>query len=393
MCENKRESRVLVNLLKLVSVVAVGISLILSLMLDLNRPERLPGGESTLLKTIRMVVPQEEVVQHEEKFSVSPVQVHGGKLMETVRELHEAGIIPARLPSIFGNKRIADIPSVATFAGLHNLMQACAEVGYTSVMFEVSPKSLFAQAQKRDANAVADALFMTICTSYLISDISKSLYFEGGTADCTRYQISWINTDFAHMSEAVESMLRVVNRGVAQNSEWEPLWLRLNAEEIFALGKALNILRNAGIHRNDDDLLRARKLHDALIPLVTYHEVNNPRSVFYRNRNKFVIYAMDGNAICEGYAQAYGFLLRLAGVQSQLICGLVHDEQGKLLNAHAWNLVKVGEKDWRHVDVTWDDHGDRAVADFFMRTDSEMKSRAAGFRAWEDKTFMHLTNK
>lgn len=51
-------------------------------------------------------------------------------------------------------------------------------------------------------------------------------------------------------------------------------------------------------------------------------------------------------AVCQGYAEAYAFLLDMVGIESY-IC------ESDALN-HAWNIVYIGGKPF-HVDVTWDD--------------------------------------
>ncbi|MBQ9847522.1 MAG: hypothetical protein IJO64_00490 [Clostridia bacterium] len=62
----------------------------------------------------------------------------------------------------------------------------------------------------------------------------------------------------------------------------------------------------------------------------------------------FYIYGalVSRQAVCQGYAEAYGFLLDMVGIESY-IC------ESDTLN-HAWNIVYIGGKPY-HVDVTWDD--------------------------------------
>lgn len=53
-----------------------------------------------------------------------------------------------------------------------------------------------------------------------------------------------------------------------------------------------------------------------------------------------------GDAVCQGYAEAYKLLLNRCGIDSVLV-------SSKAMN-HAWNLVKI-DGSWYHVDTTWDD--------------------------------------
>lgn len=177
-------------------------------------------------------------------------------------------------------------------------------------------------------------------------------------------------TDFYHM-------LRAVN-----DSQDE--WMQLTQEELQALRTALSWVEDAmTLLRKDGapDTIgnRARYLQKILVSRVKYHDLADKESVFYKNRNKFVIYAMQGNAICEGYAQAYGFLLALAGIKSVSVSGhVIPPNKG----AHAWNMVCLGSDDaWYHVDATWNDSGSTDSNKYFMVTDEEMGPK--GFnRTW-----------
>lgn len=53
-----------------------------------------------------------------------------------------------------------------------------------------------------------------------------------------------------------------------------------------------------------------------------------------------------GDAVCQGYAEAYKLLLNRCGIDSVLV-------SSEAMN-HAWNLVKI-DGSWYHVDTTWDD--------------------------------------
>jgi hypothetical protein len=53
-------------------------------------------------------------------------------------------------------------------------------------------------------------------------------------------------------------------------------------------------------------------------------------------------------AMCQGYAQAYDYLLEQIGIESRVVAGVAGGGD------HAWNLIKLGSS-WYHVDVTWND--------------------------------------
>ncbi len=55
---------------------------------------------------------------------------------------------------------------------------------------------------------------------------------------------------------------------------------------------------------------------------------------------------VDRKAVCEGYAQAYQYVMQHYGIPASIVTS---DKA-----CHAWNIVKI-RGSWYHVDVTWDD--------------------------------------
>lgn len=73
-----------------------------------------------------------------------------------------------------------------------------------------------------------------------------------------------------------------------------------------------------------------------------------------------------GEAICTGYAHAYEFLCRKAGLEVLYLEGTAGSE------GHAWNMVRIGEN-WYHVDTTWM-AGERDLLRCFMMPDEVCRS-------------------
>ncbi len=90
------------------------------------------------------------------------------------------------------------------------------------------------------------------------------------------------------------------------------------------------------------DLEKALFLHDYIVQHVEY-EKTEPYS-------KYSAYdaMIGGEAVCNGYALEYTYLLGLAGIESEVV---VSDSL-----QHAWNLLRLNGK-YYYVDSTWDDHG------------------------------------
>lgn len=61
---------------------------------------------------------------------------------------------------------------------------------------------------------------------------------------------------------------------------------------------------------------------------------------------------LDGAAVCEGYANAFQYLLNLAGMQAFGVTGVATSGSGS--ENHKWNIVRI-DGEYYQVDVTWDD--------------------------------------
>ena len=100
-----------------------------------------------------------------------------------------------------------------------------------------------------------------------------------------------------------------------------------------------NILKTVSGSWSDYD--RERVIHDWICNNVTY----TGGSVYAHSAYGALV---EHKAVCEGYAEAFQYLLYQAGIPCLMVTGTSKGE------AHAWNVVKIGGT-YYHVDVTWDD--------------------------------------
>lgn len=75
---------------------------------------------------------------------------------------------------------------------------------------------------------------------------------------------------------------------------------------------------------------------------------------------------VNGNAVCEGYAKAFGYLLSQLGIESKCIVGKGSQE------LHMWNAVKINGN-WYYTDISWDDSKEYSRYDYFNITESQLK--------------------
>ena len=86
-------------------------------------------------------------------------------------------------------------------------------------------------------------------------------------------------------------------------------------------------------------------LHDYLVDHIVYtNDVEAGEEHIYTMYGALIL----GDAVCQGYAEAFHYLAHLAGLETIIVQGTAGGE------AHAWNMVKL-EDEWYHVDVTWND--------------------------------------
>ena len=144
----------------------------------------------------------------------------------------------------------------------------------------------------------------------------------------------------------------------------------LSEREQWALEEAQNIAGQA----TGTDLEKEIFIHDELCRLVSYGDDKEAN-----NDDDCVIGALvDGKANCDGYADAFYLIGRLAGLNVRYFLGAGITEEGKEED-HMWNLIKLG-RNWVMVDVTWDDKEGEASYKWFNRGAEGMKKD----HEWDD---------
>lgn len=91
----------------------------------------------------------------------------------------------------------------------------------------------------------------------------------------------------------------------------------------------------------------AASLHDALLNMVSYGGDTEMR-------HTAVGALLEGQATCEGYAQALTLLYRMAGIPCGVVVGEAVDSAG-VTERHSWNIANVNG--FTLIDPTWNDQG------------------------------------
>lgn len=101
-------------------------------------------------------------------------------------------------------------------------------------------------------------------------------------------------------------------------------------------------------NRRNNTYDNIKMVHDYLIENIEYDTTISKNNIYN-------IYGamVNGEAVCEGYARSFKYLMDSLGIQCTLVIGKGTNSEGRTEN-HAWNYVQVGNY-WYAVDVTWDD--------------------------------------
>lgn len=121
-----------------------------------------------------------------------------------------------------------------------------------------------------------------------------------------------------------------------------------------------------GINFSMSEYEREKVLHDRLVAKVSYDDEaassgNQVATIAHSSYGALV----EGKAVCEGYAEAFQYLLQRAGLQGFIITGKGNGA------GHEWNVVRVDGK-FYHVDSTWDDQGNTVCYAYLNKTDARI---------------------
>ena len=108
-------------------------------------------------------------------------------------------------------------------------------------------------------------------------------------------------------------------------------------------------------------------IHDYIVNNTSYAQVFNEENL--KAHTMFGV-LIDGQAVCQGYTDAFHYMANKAGVRTINVEGKADGQ------SHAWNMVDI-DGEWYHIDTTWDDPvmetGEEILNyDFFNVTNDEI---------------------
>lgn len=130
---------------------------------------------------------------------------------------------------------------------------------------------------------------------------------------------------------------------------------------------------------------KIKAAHDYIISNTDYDPAVVSAGIGGDNRLDHTPYGclIKGVAVCEGYAKAFRMLMDKAGIECLLVDGTANGLGSN--GPHEWNLVKLDNGTYRHVDTTFDDPiivggvGKMLRYDYYLKTDRQI----AGDHFWD----------
>ncbi len=119
----------------------------------------------------------------------------------------------------------------------------------------------------------------------------------------------------------------------------------------------------AGIKPGMTDYEKSLYLHDRVAAVADYTGGANAHNAYGA--------LVEGRAVCEGYTEAYGYLLQRCGIQSFVAKGTSENPMTHQPENHAWNYVRI-DGHYHQTDVTWDDQGEELFHMYFNESDAVM---------------------
>ena len=114
---------------------------------------------------------------------------------------------------------------------------------------------------------------------------------------------------------------------------------------------------------------KAQLLFDVIVRQIQY------ANDWEHNQTRFTWYSalVDKRAVCEGISELFFQLCRCQGIPCRIIHGV--GGEGPNEELHAWNMIRLEDGCWYHLDATWSLGGDQRTSyKFFLKSASYMKA-------------------
>lgn len=161
----------------------------------------------------------------------------------------------------------------------------------------------------------------------------------------------WLSTSYTYYTNLLSGTVEKV----VLNAPWSKSNLVAAISEFEQAADAF--LEDIPLSLNEYETEKA--IHDKLISNLTYsNDSNNPHNAYGA--------LIENRCVCEGYAEAFQYLLYKRGILSVRVTGKAGGGN------HAWNIVRINGA-YYHADVTWDDAYENSIScGYFNLTSAQM---------------------
>lgn len=170
--------------------------------------------------------------------------------------------------------------------------------------------------------------------------------------------------DIIFYEDALAFNVKGVTYGISSNKMIFNIKYSFKQESAEKMMKKMDKVAEKVISKFDEDTSTYEKIlyiHDYIINNTVYDESLNSAHSAYGAM-------VQGKAVCEGYARAFGYICSKAGIKTVNVVGKGTSPSGKTEN-HMWNKVYYNKK-WYDIDLTWDDpvsiYVENSNYDYFM---------------------------
>lgn len=154
-----------------------------------------------------------------------------------------------------------------------------------------------------------------------------------------------------------------------KNTEQGTITLYMFTEPTSAEENTAKNIISSIITQEMSEFDKVKAIHDYIVNQNVY-----PNPIPYEDYSIFTASGVfAGNAVCQGYTDAFSLLCYYANIQTEIVSGTANG------GGHSWNQVRV-DNVWYNIDVTWDDpiytcNGQREnvkTYNYFLITDEEI---------------------
>ncbi len=183
----------------------------------------------------------------------------------------------------------------------------------------------------------------------LLQIVQEALQHTGcaGEGDNLYYQLKWYSYGYHGRYNNVTDITKGI---ISVNCEYMDTLEQEQALE----SRGNEILKSLNLNGKSDSY-KISAIYNYLCKNVEYKYSDDTDWMKYTAYDALV----NGTAVCQGYANAFYFLLCKAGVDSRIVTGFADNGE-----SHAWNIVQYG-KSYFQSDSTWDVNHTPAL--YFMR--------------------------